>query len=103
MDELYKSINLIPEKKDIEYADDKQTNLLVISSRDRNTTLFNSPAKYNVVFPSNYLNVTSLELVESIIPSNLFTISNNCNKIVLSIKKNRVEGYNIQDTIQYVV
>ena len=102
MAELYKSINLITEKKEIEYCDDKQTNLLVISSKDRNSTLFKSPAKYNVLFPSNYLNVTSLELVESIIPSDLYTISNNCNKLVLSTKKTKVKGYNIVDTIHYL-
>ena len=56
----------VSQEPNIEY--DTITHYLVVSSRDRDTTVYPSPSQYTIHLQDEFKNVTSMELIQAIIP-----------------------------------
>lgn len=94
-----KNLNLI-DNESLKYLEEKEQNCIcVVSSKDRNSILYEFPSKYSISFLSSYLNVISLELIESVIPDNIYNVSNNCNFLRISNSiNNKIDGFKIGET-----
>ena len=65
--------------------------------------MYKNTSNYSINFISNFQDITSLELVNFHVPDNVYTISDNCNKLSFSISSTKtVKSFNIDNKVTYV-
>ena len=91
--------NLIIQPAENKMEKSRRTYILLLDSRDRNTTKFPNPAQYTLDLKTPYKDIIEVELLSAFVPKSEYTITQDVNDTLYIKMGNNAPVYNTSDNI----